>query len=474
MRNIKLNPATNSNILLDKDNIKDFKAITRGEVMLPGDHGYESARKVWNAMIDRKPGLIVRCIGTHDVIQAVNFARDNNLLVAVKGGGHNVAGNAVCDGGIMIDLSLMRSVRVNTTNKTVRVSGGCLLGDVDYETQLHGLAVSAGIVSHTGVAGLTLGGGFGWISRKYGLTVDNLISADVVTAEGKVLTASREENTDLFWGIRGGGGNFGIITSFKFKCAEIGTEVFSGMMIQPFEDAKKYIQFHREYVRKLPDEMTVWMVVRHAPPLPFLPERLHGRMVVAIPFVYLGDRTTGEELIRPIREFGHPHGEAMGMNPWLEWQAGFDGLGSHGARNYWKSHHLEDLSDEVIDKILEFAGKFPSPDCEIFIPHMQGAPSRVAENETAYTFRSTPYVLNIHTRWNDAAEDEKCIAWARDFFENTKPFANGVYVNFISEEGEARVKEAYTHETWGRLTQLKNRYDPTNLFRMNQNIKPSG
>ena len=260
--------------------VEDLKANFRGEVLLPGDEGYEASRKIWNGMFDRRPAIITRCVGTRDVINAVNFARNNNLVVAVKGGGHNSAGNAVCDDCIMIDLSLMRRVTVDSKNKTARVDGGALLGDVDYETQLHGLAVSAGIVSHTGVGGLTLGGGFGWISRKHGLTIDNLISANVVTADGKLVTASKTENPDLFWGIRGGGGNFGVVTSFEFNLAEIGTEVYSGLIVKHFENAKEYIQFHREYVRNLPDEMTVWMVIRHAPPLPFLDESVHGKMVV--------------------------------------------------------------------------------------------------------------------------------------------------------------------------------------------------
>ena len=270
--------------------------------MLPaGTNGYDQARKIWKGLFDRKPALIARCVGTSDVIQAVDFARDNDLEISVKGGGHNSAGTAVCDDGLMIDLSLMRRVTVNRHKKTAWVDGGCLLGDVDSETQLYGLAVSAGIVSHTGVGGLALGGGFGWISRKHGLSVDNLISAEVVTAEGQLGAASEKENPDLFWGIRGGGGNFGIVTSFEFKCADIGREVYSGLIVKDFSDAREYMQFHRDYVRTLPDEMTVWMVARHAPPLPFLPDEVHGKMVVIVPFVWLGDPEEGEKHIKPIR-----------------------------------------------------------------------------------------------------------------------------------------------------------------------------
>lgn len=453
--------------------IETLKGNFRGEILLSRDDAYENARQIWNGMFDRRPAIIARCVGTSDVLNAVNFARDNNLLIAVKGGGHNSAGNAVCDDGIMIDLSLMRRVNVHPKEKTLRVDGGTLLGDMDYETQLYGLAVSGGgIVSHTGVGGLTLGGGFGWISRKHGLAIDNLISAEVVTADGKLLTASADENPDLFWGIRGGGGNFGIVTSFEFKCVAIGPEVYSGLIVKKFEDAKVYMQFHREYVRGLPDDMTAWMVVRHAPPLPFLPKDVHGKMVVVVPFVWLGNEAKGAQLVQPIREATTSHGEAIGMNPWVGWQSGFDGLVEHGARNYWKSHHLKELSDDCIDRIVEFAETMPSDEIEVFIPHMEGAPSRVPENNTAYAHRKTPFVLNIHTRWRNASDDERCLAWARDFHGATEPFAQGVYVNFLSDEGEDRVKEAYTQEVWDRLVQLKKKYDPSNLFRMNQNIKP--
>ena len=458
--------------LPDASAVEGLRANLRGELLLPGDGGYDEARTIWNSMIDRKPAFIIQCQGAADVVQGVNFAREHDLLLAVKGGGHNVAGNAVCAGGLMLDLSLMRSIQVDPDKKTVRVSAGCLLSDLDKETQAHGLAVSGGIVSHTGVAGLTLGGGFGWISRKHGLSVDNLLSAEVVTADGSVVRASSTENPDLFWGLRGGGGNFGVVTSFEFKCASLGPEVFSGLIIQRFEDAKSYMRFHAEYVRTLPDEMTVWMVVRHAPPLPFLDASVHGKMVVVVAFVYLGDEEKGRKLIQPIREFGKPHAEAIGMNPWTAWQAGFDGLNSHGARNYWKSHHLKELSTACIDKVIEFAGKLPTQNCEVFIPHMEGTPSRVSEEETAYALRNAPFVLNIHTRWENPDDDERCIGWARNFFDSTRQFADGVYVNFLSDEGEQRVKEAYGEKAWNRLTRLKSKYDPTNLFRMNQNIRP--
>lgn len=458
---------------LSKEAISSFRESFQGTIITAEDNDYDDLRKVWNGMFDRHPLIIARCLSTSDVIKAVNFARTNNLLTAVRGGGHNSAGNATCDGGIIIDLSLMRRVNVDPSNNTARVDGGALLGDVDQETQLHGLAVSAGIVSHTGVGGLTLGGGFGWISRKHGLSIDNLVSAEMVTAKGELLTVNENENADLFWGIRGGGGNFGVVTSMTFNCAAIGKAVFSGLIVKEFTDAKKYIRFHREYVRGLPDEMTVWMVIRKAPPLPFLPESVHGKLVVIVPFVWLGNPEEGEKLIKPIQEISQSHGEHFGMTPWPAWQSGFDALVAHGARNYWKSHHLKDLSDGCIDQILSFAESLPSDECEIFIPHMEGAPSRISAEATAFSHRSTPFLLNIHTRWRNQTDDEPCIAWAKNFHGATEPFAQGVYVNFLSEEGEARVKDAYTDLVWNRLVQLKDNYDPTNMFRLNQNIKPS-
>jgi len=457
---------------IEKEKYTELKNTINGEVLIPGDPGYDDSRKIWNAMFDRKPAIIVRCSNVNDVIKSVNFGRENDLLIAVKGGGHNSAGTSVCDDGIMIDLSLMQEVKVNANNNTVKVQGGCLLGKVDEVTQKHGLAVSAGIVSHTGAGGLTLGGGFGWISRKYGLTVDNLVSAEIVTADGKIVTASIDENPDLFWALLGGGGNFGIVTTFEFKAANIGTEVLSGPIVKKFEDIKEYIQFHRDFVRTMPDEMTIWMVVRHAPPLPFIPEEFHGKLVVLIPFVWLGDPEEGNKLIQPIRDFKETVGDGSGLNPWTGWQSAFDGLFNHGARNYWKSHHLKGLTDECIETIKEYAETMPSEECEVFIPHMEGAPSRVAPNATAFPHRNTPFVLNIHTRWQNASDDEKCISWARGFHKSTQAYSQGVYVNFLSEEGSDRVKDAYTKEVWEKLVEVKRKWDPQNLFRMNQNINP--
>jgi FAD/FMN-containing dehydrogenase len=454
------------------ETVPEFRKLIAGTVLLPEEEGYDSSRAIWNGMFDRKPAIITRCLNTRDVSNAILFARENNLNIAVKGGGHNSAGNAVCDDGMMIDLSQMQQVRVDPARKTASVEGGALLGEVDGATQAFGLAVSAGIISHTGVGGLTLGGGFGWISRKYGLTIDNLISVELVTADGSVVHASASENKDLFWAVRGGGGNFGIVTTFEFRAAEIGTELYTGPVVKAFEDAAEYISFHREYVRTMPDEMTIWMVIRHAPPLPFIPEEYHGKLVVLIPFVWLGDPLEGEKLIQPIRDSGKTIGDGSAVKPWVAWQSAFDGLVEHGARNYWKSHHLKELSDVCIDQIISFATRMPDKECEVFIPHMEGAPSRIDPLSTAFPHRNTPFLLNLHTRWTNPADDDRCINWARDFHDATRPFSQGVYVNFLSEEGDERVREAYTEEVWARLVEAKKRWDPENIFHMNQNIPP--
>lgn len=457
---------------MKKDIVAELKTAISGEVILPGEAGYDTARAIWNGMFDRKPAVIARCANAGDVVQAVNFGRENSLLIAIKGGGHNSAGTASCDDGLMIDLSLMQAVEVNKDNNLVKVQGGCLFGMLDKETQRHGLAVSSGVISHTGIGGLTLGGGFGWISRKHGLSVDNLVSAEIVTAEGNIVTASATENPDLFWAIRGGGGNFGIVTSFTFQAAKIGTEVLSGPIVKKFENLKEYIQFHREYVRSMPDEMTIWMVIRHAPPLPFLPQEVHGRLVVLVPFVWLGNFEEGQKLVQPIRDFGETLGDGSGMYPWTAWQSAFDGLATHGARNYWKSHHMKELSDGCIDILREYALSMPTEECEIFIPHMEGAPSRIAPDVTAFPHRNTPFLLNIHTRWQKASDDARAMKWAGDFHKATEPYSQGVYVNFLSEEGAGRVKQAYTPEVWDRLVESKRKWDPENLFRRNQNISP--
>lgn len=457
---------------LQKATIDEFKTQFRGEVVLPAGSNYNEVRQIWNAMIDRKPALIARCSTPEDVVQAVTFAREHEQLVSIRGGGHNIAGNAVCDGGVMIDLSPMKRVQIDPKARRATVEPGCTLADFDAPAQTHGLATPLGINSTTGVAGLTLGGGFGWLSRKYGMTVDSLISADVVLADGRQVRASETENADLFWGLRGGGGNFGIVTRFEFQLHPVGPNVLSGLIVFPFAEAKSVITQFARFTETMPDELNVWMVARKAPPLPFLPEAVHGKEVVVLPLCYVGDPAAGEKLIEPLRKFGKAHGEHIGVQPFAAWQQAFDPLLTPGARNYWKSHNFTQLSEGAIDAVVEYAGKLPSPHCEIFIGTIGGQTARAAPDAMAYSSRDANYVLNVHGRWESAADDERCITWAREFFAKSKPFASGgAYINFLTEDETDRIESAYG-ATYNRLKEIKKKYDPANLFRMNQNIKP--
>lgn len=455
-----------------KAKIDEFRTHFLGEVLLPDDANYDEVRQIWNAMIDRKPALIARCTSPEDVVQAITFGRTHNLLMSIRGGGHNIAGNAVCNDGLMIDLSLMKEVQVDPTTRRASVGPGCTLADFDAAAQAHGLATPLGINSTTGVAGLTLGGGFGWLSRKYGMTVDNLLSAEVVTADGKQLRASESENADLFWGLRGGGGNFGVVTRFEFQLHPVGPDVLSGLIVFSFDEAKRVISQFARFTETMPEALNVWMVTRKAPPLPFLPAEVHGQEIVVLALCYAGNPEEGEPLIEPLRGFGRVLGEHVGVMPYTAWQQAFDPLLVKGARNYWKSHNFSQISDGVIDAIIEYAGKLPSPHCEIFIGTIGGQTTRVAPDAMAYSSRDANYVMNVHGRWETAAEDERCIGWAREFFAKTQPFASsGAYINFLTEEETDRIEFAYG-ATWKRLVDIKNKYDPKNLFRMNQNIKP--
>jgi len=457
---------------LQKAEIDKFKVQFRGDVLIPGDTAYDEVRQIWNAMINRRPALITRCTSPEDVVQAVRFARTHSLLVSIRGGGHNIAGNAVCDDGIMIDLSLMKGVQVAPHVRRATVEPGCTLADFDAAAQMHGLATPLGINSTTGVAGLTLGGGFGWLSRKYGMTVDNLLSAEVVTADGKLVHASETENADLFWGLRGGGGNFGIVTSFEFQLHPVGPNLLSGLIVFPFDQAKSVLTQFARFTETMPDDLSVWMFTRKAPPLPFLPEDVHGKEIIALALCYAGDPTDGEKLIDTLRGFGTAHGEHIGVQPYTDWQQAFDPLLTPGVRNYWKSHNFLQLSDGVIDVVIEYAATLPSPHCEIFIAAIGGKTAGVAPDAMAYSSRDTNYVMNVHGRWESATEDERCIAWAREFFVKSQPFAsNGAYINFLTQDESDRIAFAYG-PIYERLVELKKKYDPTNFFRMNQNIKP--
>jgi FAD/FMN-containing dehydrogenase len=453
--------------------IAELKRGFTGEILLPDDGTYDSARKIWNAMIDKRPGVIARCATTADVVRGVNFARDNGLLLAVRGGGHHIAGNSLCDGGLVVDLSQMKAASVNPAGRRVTVEGGATLADLDAATQAHGLATPVGINSTTGIAGLTLGGGFGWLSRKYGMTVDNLESAEVVTAAGRVVRASAAEHPDLFWALRGGGGNFGVVTRFEFRLHSVGPNLLSGLIVYPLSEAKSVLQRYRDFVAKAPEELAVWVVLRQAPPLPFLPQEVHGTEIIALALLYAGDPKQGEPLIAPLRTFGTPLGEHVGVQPYVAWQQAFDPLLTPGARNYWKSHNFSTLKDGLFDVVIEHVEKLPSPQCEIFFGALGGATARPAPHATAYAHRDAQFVMNFHGRWEAPADDTRCIRWARDFFNASAPFASGsVYVNFLTADEGDRVRSAYG-PNYDRLAQVKRTYDPDNLFRMNQNIKPA-
>ena len=457
---------------LPQKSIEKLKGKVKGKVILPTDPGYNETRKIWNAMIDRRPAVIVQCAYAADVPHAISFARDSGLEISIRGAGHNIAGNAVCDDGVMIDFSKMRNVHVDAEKRLAHVEPGATLGDVDKATQAHGLATPLGINSTTGIAGLTLGGGFGWLTRKYGMTVDNLVSAEMVTADGSQIRVSDKENTELFWAIRGGGGNFGVVTGFEFKLYPVGPEIIAGLLVFPFDQARQVLKKYREFAISAPEEINVWVILRKAPPLPFLPANVHGKEVVVLAVFYAGDSTKGQKLIEPLRSFGDAYGEHIGAQPYAQWQQAFDPLMTSGARNYWKSHNFTELSEGAYDSIIQFAGKLPTTQCEIFLGLIAGASNRIPADAAAWGHRDTKFVLNVHGRWDDSADDKRCIGWARDFFKASAPYASaGAYVNFMTEDEADRIAAAYG-SNFARLAQIKRKHDPDNIFHLNQNIKP--
>ena len=473
MGNVKIAALSGGEISIEDSAIAQFRKGLRGELLQNGDPGYDEARSIWNAMIDRRPALIARCVNASDIIQAVHFARENGILLAVKGGGHNIAGNAVCERGLMVDLSPMKSVRVDPDKRMAHVEPGATLGDFDHACQGFGLATPVGINSTTGISGLTLGGGFGWLTRKHGYSIDNLVEADVITADGRFHRANDRENSDLFWAIRGGGGNFGVVSRFQFQLHPIGPNVLCGLIVFPLEDAVGALRKYREYSAQLGEDTNVWVVLRKAPPLPFLPEKVHGTEVIVFAVFHAGDAEQGQRALQPIRSFGKLAGEHVGVQPYTAWQSVFDPLLTPGARNYWKSHNFKNLGDEAIDVLVQYARTLPSSQCEIFIGLLGGAAERVDPQATAYCHRDARFVLNVHGRWDDAGSDQKCIGWAKEFFAASAPFATGgVYVNFLTQDETARIKDAYG-PNFGRMTEIKRKYDPQNLFRLNQNVSPT-
>ena len=452
--------------------VEAFKTSLRGELLRPGDAGYDEARTLFNGGIDKKPALIARCAGVADVIASVNFARANELLVSVRGGGHNVTGNAVCDGGLMIDLSPMKGIWIDPVNRRARVEPGVTWVELNHDLQAFGLAGTGGYYSTTGVAGLTLGGGLGFLMRKYGLACDNLLSADVVTADGRFLTASPSQNQDLFWGLRGGGANFGIVTSFELQVHPAGT-VLAGLLLHPLARAEELLRFYRDYTATAPEELTTGFILFTVPPAPFLPQEAHGMPVAAVILVYTGSIEAGEEVIRPLRAFGPPLADLVQPMLYSVVQTLADILMQRGFHNYWKSSFLRELSDEAIETLLSHFAPVPSPLTPVFLEHCGGAIDRVGAQETAFPHRGWPYNFLITSIWADPADSEKNIRWTREYWEAMQPFAaDAVYVNFLGVEGEERVREAYG-ANYDRLVALKDEYDPTNFFHLNQNIKPT-
>jgi FAD/FMN-containing dehydrogenase len=450
--------------ILESAEVEGLADRLRGRVLQPGDAVYDQARQVWNGMIDRRPALIARCAGAADVIAAVRFARIHELLVSIKGGGHNITGNAVCEGGLMIDLSLMKGMRIDPLARTVRAEAGLTWGEFNRETEAFGLATTGGVVSTTGIAGLTLGGGLGWLMSKHGLSCDNLLSADIVTAEGGFLTASAEQNADLFWGLRGGGGNFGIVTSFEYHLHPL-APVLAGMIIYPMDKAAEVLRFYRDYARSCPDELTAFAGMMTSP---------EGAPVIAMVVGHIGDLDAGEKLLAPARGFGSPLADTIAPISYVQLNSLLDAAFPYGGvQRYWKSSFLKELGDNVLEIMVDRAGTMRSPMSMVGIFHVHGAATRVDPNETAFGLRDDQWDYDVISQWNDPAEAAGHIQWTREFWNAVEPFASGeVYVNHLDAEEAGRITGAYSRN-YQRLVALKNKYDPTNLFRMNQNIKPT-
>lgn len=461
---------------LDRSALDTLAAGFLGDLIVPEDDRYDDARKIWNGHIDRRPAVIARCKGVADVMAAVRFAREHELPASVRGGGHAVAGHALCDDGVVIDLSAMTGSRVDPLARTIRVEGGCLNEHLDRESQAFGLATTGGIVSHTGVGGLTLGGGIGHLMRKCGLSIDSLRSCDVVTADGEFVVASEQENAELFWGLRGGGGNFGIVTSFEFGLYPVGPTVLAGMVAWPMDDAPEVLRFLREYVADAPDEVGIMGNLRLAPPFPTIPQELHGKPVVAALLCYAGPIEEGEEAFRPVREFGSPAVDGVMPKPYVAHQKMLDPAAPHGLHYYWKSHKLPALSDEMIDVIVEHSSAITSPLTTVPLFCFGGAVGRVPDDATAFPHRDAAHDINIVGAWQpDDADPDRHVEWVRRFYGALEPHSMGVYVNFTSDDPGDRVREgAYGSEKWARLVSLKSKYDPTNFFRFNANIPPNG
>ncbi len=444
-----------------------FEGGFRGDLLRPGAPGYDDARRVWNGMIDKRPALIARCVGPADVVSAVNFARDHDLLVSVRGGGHNITGNAVCERGLMIDLSRMKGIRVDPVRRTARAEAGLTWGEYNRETQAFGLATTGGVVSTTGIAGLTLGGGLGWLMGKHGLSCDNLVSADIVTADGTLSTASAEQNPELFWGLRGGGGNFGVVTSFEYRLHPVGP-VLAGMVLHPLAKAPEVLRFYRDYARSCPDELTAFAAMMTS---------AEGAPVVAIVVGHIGDLDAGEKLVAPVRKFGAPLADTIAATSYVALNTMFDAAFPYGGvQRYWKSSFLKELGNDALDILIDRAATMRSPMSMVGFFHVHGAATRVASDATAFGLRDDQWDYDVISQWEDRGESTGHIEWTRAFWTAVEPFASGaVYVNHLDAEEGTRIRAAYNSSaSYQQLVALKHRYDPANLFRLNQNIRPNG
>lgn len=444
----------------------------RGQVLTPEADGYDAARAIWNGSFDKRPALIARASGVADVVAAVNYARENRLLLAVRCGGHSLPGYSTCDEGLVLDLSPMQGVVVDPEKRTAQVQAGALIGQLDRESHAYGLATTGGQITHTGVAGLTLGGGIGWLVRKFGLSCDSVLSAQVVTASGEIVTASARENPDLFWGLKGGGGNFGVVTSFEFQLHPLGP-VLGGATLLPIEQAEDALRLYREVTEAAPDELTAYAIFLTGPPAPFLPEAFHGQPLIALAACWAGDLDEGERVLKPLREFGPPIVDLFQPMPYPIIQGMFDESAPHGRPYYIKGQTTGPLSDELISVLLEHASAMPRPFSELHVGALGGAVARVPEDATAYSPRAGEYALIFISGWEDPAAQDSHVAWVRGVADATAPHATGVYVNFLDDEGDERIRFAYgSEEKYERLVELKRKWDPGNLFRLNQNIVP--
>jgi FAD/FMN-containing dehydrogenase len=458
---------------LSAEDVEVLRTRVRGQVIVRDEAGFEDARTVWNAMIDRQPAVAVRCSDTSDVIAAVGFAREHDLLICIKGGGHNIAGLAVADGGMLLDMSGMRSVWVDPVRKIAHAQAGCLLADVDRETQVHGLAAVLGFVSATGIAGLTLGGGFGYLTRRWGWTADTVTGMDVVTAEGKLVRASQQENQDLFWGLRGGGGNFGVVTGIDYTLYPVGPEVLGGPVAWPASEAPKVLELYRNLAEEAPRELTLVALMRPAPPAPWLPAEWHGKPIVAILACYSGDPEEGEKVVAPIKNFGTPIGSALARRPYVQMQSLLDATQPKGRRYYWKSEYLPGIEPALCDKAIEHAARIQSPHTGVIFFQIGGALNDLGEDHSPAGNRGARYVLNIAGAWEGAEADEANIAWARDAWQDMREFSTGGnYINFLTEDETPERVEAALGGAIQRLREVKTAWDPENVFRTNRNINP--